>query len=137
MGHSNSVPLFSVLQEKADKALCDLSNPDLVKLGRELRTQLKWPSAADLPAGVNRTAYLELRKAIDEDVQNLSLDVSILQGGRVSSILYCVIALRGFRENTLFCRAVTWIFQSAVTAQNDEFKGCFDSSCSRSLNVKT
>ena len=27
--------------------------------------------------------------------------------------------------------------ESAVTAQNDEFKGSFDSSSSRSLNVKT
>ena len=42
---------------------------------------------------------------------------------------------RGNRLLFLLCGLLD--FESAVTAQNDELKGSFDSSYSRSLNVKT
>ena len=80
-------------------------------------------------------AALEFQLSSETMKYETELKVSARTFGRHKT----VFALKGHRGNTLFCRAANSIqFESAATAQNDEFKGSFHNSYSRFLlNVKT
>ena len=81
----------------------------------------------DTDAKTNGRTAADKMRSVKEDVLGVSRAFPFRHRENAFFFLYCFFFLP--------CGHLD--FESAVTAQSDEFKGSFHSSCSRLLNVKT